>query len=904
MEAEARREARKREAPEAVSSAERSVDVEQFEHSYGFVFDPFQARACEALVHGSSVLVAAPTGAGKTVVGEFAAWLALRGGGKTFYTTPIKALSNQKFADFIALHGQSNVGLLTGDNSINSEAPIVVMTTEVLRNMIYEDSPTLDGLHYVVLDEVHYLQDVYRGAVWEEVLIHLPVDVLSVSLSATVSNAEEFGEWLQTLRGRTEVIIEESRPVELRHWYFAEDEMIPMFVAGPHGRVRPNPKGRDFDRNKRTGRPGARGRGGPRRRHLRVPRRSDVVLHLSDEAMLPAIYFIFSRKGCDEAVRHCLQANVRLTTSEEARSIVTYAEERVTELTPDELAILGFDEWIDGLRRGVSSHHAGMIPPFKETVEELFVRGLVKVVFATETLALGINMPARSVAIENLVKFTGESHELMTPGEYTQLSGRAGRRGIDELGHCVVLLQRFTPFDTITRLASTRTYPLQSSFQPSYNMAVNLVRNYERDEAGHLVNSSFAQFQADRDVVALEKTREQQEAYLASYHERMSCDLGDIAEYKSLTDKLRAVEEREDVRRGRNRSVRIREAIEALRPGDVIELPSGRRRGRYAVVSIGRGRSERAPRILCVSQEKGTVRLAVSDFSRPPLRVGRVRVPADFDVRDPKFRKELAQRLAVARLSTPKTAAADTKDSKELRALRRRVETHPVHACPDVSRHLHYADRAARLEREVSRLRKRIDRRTQTIARRFDRVLEVLGDFGYVSDWVLTPKGERLTGVYNESDLLVVEALERGLLDDLDGPELAAVLSTLVFEERGPGEGAPAYLPTRRTADAWRELEELYRRIHKAEQKRRLELTREPDPGFMERAYLWAGGAELEEVLDEEDAAGDFVRSVKQLVDLLRQLNEVAPEAQLAGTIEQAIDGLHRSVVAYSSLGP
>ncbi|MDQ3985694.1 MAG: DEAD/DEAH box helicase [Actinomycetota bacterium] len=911
MEAEARAEARKRtEAAGEASRVARTPEVEQFEHSYGFLFDPFQGRACEALVHGSSVLVAAPTGAGKTVVGEFAAWLALRGGGKTFYTTPIKALSNQKYADFIALHGSSNVGLLTGDNSINSEAPIVVMTTEVLRNMVYDDSPTLDGLHYVVLDEVHYLQDVYRGAVWEEILIHLPVDVLSVSLSATVSNAEEFGEWLQTLRGRTEVIIEEKRPVEIRHWYLAEDDMIPMFVPGPDGRPRPNPKGRDFDRNKRRGRPGPRGsggprgKGGPRRGHLRVPRRSDVVQLLSDEAMLPAIYFIFSRKGCDEAVRHCLQANVRLTTSEEAGLIVTYAEERVTELTPDELAILGFDEWIEGLRRGVAAHHAGMIPPFKETVEELFVRGLVKAVFATETLSLGINMPARSVAIENLVKFTGESHELMTPGEYTQLSGRAGRRGIDELGHCIVLLQRFTPFDTISRLASTRTYPLQSSFQPSYNMAVNLVRNYERDEAGHLVNSSFAQFQADREVVALEKTREQQDAYLASYRERMSCDLGDIGEYKSLADKLRKLEEREDARRGRNRAVRTREAIEALRPGDVIELPSGRRRGRYAVVSVGSGRSERAPRILCVSEERGTVRLAVSDFARPPLRVGRVRVPADFDVRDPKSRKELAQRLAAARVSTPKGAPTETKDSKELRAVRRRVETHPCHVCPDISRHLHYADRAARLEREVRRLTKRIDRRTQTLARRFDRVLEVLDDFGYVSDWVLTPRGERLTGVYNESDLLVVEMLELGLLDDLDGPELAAVLSTLVFEERGPGEGAPAYLPTRRTADAWRELEELYRRISRAEKKRGLELTREPDPGFMERAYLWARGAELEEVLDEDDAPGDFVRSVKQLVDLLRQLDEVAPEAQLAATIEQAINGLHRSVVAYSSLGP
>ncbi|HEX2240216.1 MAG TPA: DEAD/DEAH box helicase, partial [Actinomycetota bacterium] len=277
--------------------------VAQFEASYGFGFDQFQLRACRALDDGSSVLVAAPTGAGKTVVGEFAAWLSLRGGGKTFYTTPIKALSNQKYGDFLSLYGDGNVGLLTGDNSINGRAPIVVMTTEVLRNMIYEDSPDLAGLHYVVLDEVHYLQDPYRGAVWEEIVIHLPVDVQTVSLSATVSNAEEFGEWLQTLRGRTEVIIEEKRPVDIRHWYFASDELLPTFVTTADGQVLPNPRGREFDRRRRRG-PERPVRGG-RREHTkraRIPRRTEVIDRLDQDGMLPAIYFIFSRRGCDDAV--------------------------------------------------------------------------------------------------------------------------------------------------------------------------------------------------------------------------------------------------------------------------------------------------------------------------------------------------------------------------------------------------------------------------------------------------------------------------------------------------------------------------------------------------------------------------------------------------------------------------
>ncbi|MGH2737071.1 MAG: DEAD/DEAH box helicase, partial [Actinomycetota bacterium] len=392
----------------------------RFERSYGFTFDDFQRGACEALEAGSSVLVAAPTGAGKTVVGEFAAWLALNRGGKTFYTTPIKALSNQKYGDFVAAHGASNVGLLTGDNSLNGDAPIVVMTTEVLRNMIYEDSPTLQGLHYVVLDEVHYLQNRYRGAVWEEIFIHLPIEVQTASLSATVSNTEEFAEWQKTLRGQVEVIIEERRPVEIRHWYMASDELLPMFVRLANGDQVVNERARELDRRRRRRQSGAPTRGGRRtqERRARIPLRTEVIDRLGAESMLPAIYFIFSRKGCDAAVEQCLRDNLRLTNPDERRAITKVVEARVADLSDDELDVLGYTTWAAGLQNGIAAHHAGMIPPFKETVEELFSGGLVKAVFATETLALGINMPARSVVIESLTKFTGEKHELMTPGEY------------------------------------------------------------------------------------------------------------------------------------------------------------------------------------------------------------------------------------------------------------------------------------------------------------------------------------------------------------------------------------------------------------------------------------------------------------------------------------------------------
>ncbi|MBA2273863.1 MAG: DEAD/DEAH box helicase [Actinobacteria bacterium] len=852
---------------------------------------------------GSSVLVAAPTGAGKTVVGEFAAWLALRGGGKTFYTTPIKALSNQKYGDFVELHGAAQVGLLTGDNSINGDAPIVVMTTEVLRNMIYEDSPALGGLRYVVLDEVHYLQNPYRGAVWEEILIHLPVDVLTVSLSATVSNAEEFGEWVQTLRGRTEVVIEEHRPVEIRHWYFVADELLPMFIRRAGGKASPNPRAREYDRGRRRG--GARPeRGGRRPKRPRIPRRSDVVDRLSGEGMLPAIYFIFSRKGCDEAVRQCLREAVTLTSGQERREINEHAYERVADLSPGELDILGFAEWLDGLSNGIAAHHAGMIPPFKEIVEELFSRNLVKVVFATETLALGINMPARTVVVESLMKFTGERHEQMTPGEYTQLSGRAGRRGIDELGHSVVLMQRFVQFEAITRLASTRTYPLRSSFQPSYNMAVNLVRNYNREESEHLVNSSLAQWQTDRDVVRLEQARERSAAYLASYRERLECDRGDFDEYARLWEQVRSLEGRAGNQEAAARRRGIQEAVDGLRKGDVLDIPTGKKRGRYAVLQILPARSERAPRIVALSGERTVVRFSSTELREPPAPVGRIEVPSDFTTKSSRARRELARQLSQvngggrSRASGP----AETLDQGELGELRRRLESHPCHRCPELGRHLHFLDRAARLEREVTGMDRRIHRRTGTLARRFNQVLEVLEQLGYVAGWQLTGKGKDLTGVYNESDLLVVEALEQELFDELSPSELAAVCSTLVFETRGPESEAVADMPTKASAQAWAELMSLWAGIHNQERERGLELTREPDPGFARRAHQWAAGAPLEDVLGADDAPGDFVRSTKQLIDLLRQLAEIAPGTELEAKIRTALEGLQRGVVAYSSL--
>ena len=374
---------------------EDGPELTGFQALYDFSFDEFQRTACRALNAGHGVLVAAPTGSGKTVVGEFAVHLALAEGRKCFYTTPIKALSNQKYSDLVRRYGTDKVGLLTGDNSINGEAPVVVMTTEVLRNMLYGGSGTLAGLGYVVLDEVHYLADVFRGAVWEEVIIHLPDSVLVVALSATVSNAEEFGDWLTQVRGGTTVIVDEHRPVPLWQHVLANGRFYDLFVehraakraAGPARAGEVNPELLRLARQEEAGRAARR----PAR--FRLPRRPDVIGRLDTAGLLPAITFIFSRAGCDAAVRQCLDAGLRLTTPEEVAAITEIAERRTAAVPESDLPVLGYGEWLTGLQRGIAAHHAGMLPTFKEVVEELFEAGLVRAVFATETLALGINMP-------------------------------------------------------------------------------------------------------------------------------------------------------------------------------------------------------------------------------------------------------------------------------------------------------------------------------------------------------------------------------------------------------------------------------------------------------------------------------------------------------------------------------
>jgi ATP-dependent RNA helicase HelY len=655
----------------------------------GFPPDPFQNSAFEAIDAGRSVLVSAPTGSGKTLVADYAVAAALAEGRKAFYTTPLKALSNQKLGDFAARYGAERVGLLTGDVSHQPDAPIVVMTTEVLRNMLFARSSTLEGLGLVVLDEVHYLQDPYRGSVWEEVIILAPPEVTFVYLSATVSNAEEFGAWLRTVRGPTDVVIETRRPVELRNHVAVSEKgtrrvhLVPVLHRG-----RLNRQGADLDERVRRQ---AHRPGGMRHGRLASPRRTELIEELNAHGMLPAIVFIFSRAACDDAVGQCVGDGLRLTTGEQREEIRRRCEERTEGLPEQELAVLGYGPWLAGLEAGIGAHHAGMIPAFREAVEECFSAGLLQVVFATETLSLGINMPARTVVIERLTKVRADGRSVLTSGEYAQLTGRAGRRGLDAVGHAVVVWSSAVRVADVARLATSPAPDLRSSFRATYNLAVNLVRRYPVEQLQYVLDRSFAQF---------------------------------------------------------------------------------------------------------------------------------------------------------------------------------------------------------------------LDHRShQALSRRLQRTLELLDRWGYVdrTGWRLTERGALLARVYHESDLLVAEALSRGLLDGLDPPGIAALLSLCTFESRNrwqPEINPPVSLLPRIDA-----LVELATCLRDEEEADHLARTRLPDAGFAEAAWRWAKGESLERVLlRSELAPGDFVRNTKQLIDLLRQLADVAPVPATAATAGQAAHALFRGVVAASSI--
>lgn len=945
--------------------------LEEFSAALSHPLDEFQIAGCQAVEEGHGVLVCAPTGAGKTIVGEFAVSLALSQGTKCFYTTPIKALSNQKYHDLVEEHGEQAVGLLTGDVSINGGADIVVMTTEVLRNMIYADSSALDRLTHVVMDEIHFLADASRGAVWEEVILNLDESVSIIGLSATVSNSEEFGDWLSTVRGDTKIIVSEHRPVPLDQWMLLWRRIFPLFEPGTDGRVNSelerkiarlesgsNDDGRDDyksgkgfraraghrggdDRNGHGGRDDRRGgqRGGhhggrsgnqrPQDRY-RPLGRPEVLKILQGQNMLPAITFIFSRAGCDGALYQCLRSKMSLTTPEEAEEIKAIVDAGVEGIPEEDLQVLNFRQWRQALSRGFAAHHAGMLPAFRHIVEDLFVQGLVRAVFATETLALGINMPARTVVLEKLIKFNGEAHVDLTPGQYTQLTGRAGRRGIDTIGNAVVMWAPAMDPRQVAGLASTRTYPLISTFEPGYNMAINLLGMLGYQDSLRLLEKSFAQFQADGSVVEESREIERAEHRVRDLRSQLDELIGILAppapddddaadmllEYIDLRRELTEEERKSKENKSKERNKEVVAVLGKLQIGDVIAI-AGKRQPTLAVVATPANQTS-DPRPWVTTETGWSGRIDASGIDNPPIVMGHMKLPRHVTKSPRRSAKFVQDQFRRQHFDRPKRMKAKprSRPNPQVGMLRDAIRLHPVHEWPATDREqlAGLAQKLARRERDLKKLTSTVERATDTLGKTFERIVDLLAQMDYVSfeglgedrTPVITDEGERLALIHNECDLLVAQCLKRGIWDDLDPAELAGVVSMCSFENRKETGGSPE-AATDRMAEAMNATYRIHAELTADEQLHKLPLTRQPEPGFSLALHQWAAGAPLGYCMSAaaesgaELTPGDFVRCCRQAVDLLQQVAKTGYSDEIKANARRAVDAIQRGVVAIGS---
>lgn len=855
--------------------AQHSVAVrDRLSSDRSFAPDEFQAKAFDSIDAGRSVLVAAPTGSGKTLVADYGIRLALATQTRAIYTAPIKALSNQKYRDWCLEYGESNVGLLTGDITVNPDAPIMVMTTEVLRNMIYAGNDALERLSVVVLDEVHFIQDAYRGGVWEEIIVHLAPEVVLICLSATVGNTEEIARWLSVVRGPTDIAFSAHRPVPLDAQILVHDRSqsgLRVFVIDEQGK--PNS---DFMRLESQQRKVARG---PRHHRssspsrLRSPRRTEVVRFLHEHDRLPAIYFVFSRRGCEDSAIEVFESGMRLTSVGEAEQIAAIADRAVESFSDDDLAALGFVRFAELLERGIAAHHAGMVPIFKEIVERCFALGLIKIVFATETLAVGVNMPARTVVIDRLTKYDGTSHVMIKPSDYSQLTGRAGRRGIDTSGTAFVIWEPFVAFDAVHQLVTSKAFQLSSSFRPTYNMATNLIATTSEVQATHLLNLSLAQFQSARDVVHLQarlgRLEIQRKRLLGTFDGSEDLARAYIAE---LAD--RAASQKGSVRS---------DAFSLIRLGDVLH---GEELGlREALLVIAKSERKSKVRLTLIGTRCGVVHVSSDDVSLRPRVLDHHDLPQPYAPTSDEFQRRaltLLDRKSVALQtasgnSVPLSVADDDPLYKER-----------IRATKDL----------VKVDTERVKIFDQIDKSQGAIVSKFRRLQTLLGDHGYTDGWSLTSKGQVLRSIFHECDVVIAESLSRGVFDDLSAPDLCGVMSCFVFEPRGDDEtvirigGVPG--------ERIKLIERISASIRADEKTLGITQHRGLHRGFFDIARDWCAGATLDEVLTEDLQPGDFVRTMRQIADLLRQVGNTSVNSATKEVARGAAGSIQRGVVLAS----
>ncbi len=921
--------------------------IEQFSVFYPFTLDPFQREAIETFLAGDSVMVAAPTGTGKTVVAEFGVYEAFRRGGRVMYTTPIKALSNQKFRDLRVIYGD-NVGLLTGDITENADAPIVVMTTEVLRNMLLQTPWELDAVDCIIFDEVHYIADPERGTTWEEAIILCPEHIQLICLSATVSNADEIAQWISRTHRPIHLVTHYERAVPLSLYYFLDKKL--HLVIDEYGRQVadfPNTGG-ELRRQMMRG-----GLSSEQRRQAEQaePPPWEIIRALQTQDMLPAIYFLFSRRDCEDYAQRFALMRPNLVKDDKIRQeINTVVENYLSQMRLEDRELAQVKQIASLAQLGIGFHHAGLLPILKQLVEVLFSRGLMQVVFATDTLALGVNMPARSVVIGRMTKWDGRRRRPLTPNEFQQMAGRAGRRGMDERGSVVVPYSPWMSFREMLEIATGELEPVRSSFAIRYNTVLNLWDPPHGTRVRHMLQQSLSQFQTARRVREIEDLIIEVGREIDAVPQGclIGLDGGDelLDEYRGLNATINAL-------RGRER--RLQREVHALRlnldqrpwpePGRQAlrrafrELPAGvvvhLRRGGWAVY-LGRAASGgvglfltghevvllaeyRQIDYLAAGEPAVEVPSQLTELEEPvedvrPLigqaaldeiwrQVADLELP-DLDALLAEHRAQQEARLASERARLEQELR---EHREQLQAINTERRNHPCHTCPRRKEHQNNLKRVAQLERERAALQAELGRELTNEEERVRRLIrgirDVLHRFGYLYRGYPTAKADTLANVFDTNGLVICEMIDRGFLDKLNPADVAEVFSWFAYDR--DFRFANTYSLPNRLVLLRRRLDDLEREILMAERQNNLFITTGHNDGFYGAVRAWCHGATVSRILEQiELSEGDLVLTFNKTLDLMRQVREMLahamPEHPLRDVLERAEALVKRDIVEQS----
>ena len=953
--------------PPAVPDSEMAADPQPasravahraaFRATYPFPLDPFQEEAIDVLTRGESVMVAAPTGTGKTVVAEYAVFDAMARQGRVLYTTPIKALSNQKYRDLHARYGDA-VGLLTGDVTLNPRAPVLVMTTEVVRNMLIQAPWEMDTVDVIVFDEIHFLADPERGTTWEEAIILCPEHIQLVCLSATVSNAPEIAAWIGRTHRPIHLITHAERAVPLALYYYLDGAL--HLVIDRAGR-----QVADFPET-----------GGEARRYWRgqtweedaldlpperaEPTPTEIVFALSRHDLLPAIYFQFSRKECEVWAQHLAAAGTEFVAPAAGAWIEAVIAAHLAPMTEADRQLGQVAQVTRLVRRGIGVHHAGLLPVLKQLVETLFTSGHLRVVYATDTLALGVNMPARTCVIGRMSKYDGRRRRPLIPNEFQQMSGRAGRRGMDTIGHVVVPYSPQLSFAEMLRIATGDLHPVRSAFTVRYNTVLNLWDPPQGERVRQLLGESLLQYQTNRRV-------RDSELDLMALDERLAniprgCLLGYeggddlLEEYRSLARALRSAQTqerraREDEERGQRiaddrpwkeptRHV-LRQVFRTLPVGAMIHVRErgwGLYLGRPVETeraSIGRflfGLTEDgaplavhdvaeyrqidhlpAPQaaiavpetLLIVPEDAAEVAslLPAAEWARLRAAIRDLALP-DLDGWLAEYR---AARLAVQREELDAARAVTRTAHDAVRRLSAHVARHVCDACPVRDEHRQNLGLQERLGRERQAVAERVahdaladDAQTRNLIRG---IAAVLHQFGFLHRGYTTPKADLLADIFDTNGLLIAEMVDRGWLDALAPEDLAEVFAWFAYDRDARFENT-FDLPRHLTAiREW--LNDLTHALLVAERRAGLSITTGYHPLFYGALRAWCRGAAMDRVVEKIGLSeGDVVLSFTKCLDIMRQvrtmLATVRPDSALIGRLAEAERLTRRGIVEQS----